>query len=115
MCIYNKKTNICGTTWYFSSHIFKKLQIILTDLPNHLDYIIKKSNLRYEGSCNYCFDSNMFDDYFLNVIEAHIPIYCSRASQDEYLVIIPIKYNLNDIFTTIKTNNKNDSDNDNDN
>ena len=104
MCIYNKKTNICWTRWYFSSHIFKKVTKVLTDLPNNLDYIIKKSNIGSEGGCSYCFDSNMFDDYFLHVIEAHIPIYCRRTSQDEYLVTIPIKYNLDDIFTTIKIN-----------
>ena len=46
----------------------------------------------------------MFDDYFLHVIEAHIPVYCRRLSQDEYLVTIPIKYNFDDIFTTIKIN-----------
>ena len=99
----------------FHLTFLKKLQITLTDLPNNLDYIIKKSNIGSEGGCSYCFDSNMFDDYFLHVIEVHIPIYCRRTSQDEYLVTIPIKYNLDDIFTTIKINNKNDSDNENDN
>ena len=95
------------------SHLtfFKKLQIILTDLPNTLDDVIKKSNIGYGGGCNYCFNSNMFDDYFLPVIEAHIPIYCRRTSQDEYLVTIPIKYNLDDVFTTIKINNNNDNNN----
>ena len=68
----------------------KKLQIILTDLPNTLDYLIKKSNIGYEGGCNYCFNSNMFDHYFLHVIAAHIPIYCRKTSQDEDLVTIPI-------------------------
>ena len=37
----------------------KKTQIILTDLPNTLNYLIKKSNIGYEGGCNYCFSSNM--------------------------------------------------------
>ena len=36
----------------FHLTFLKKLQIILTGLPNNLDYIIKKSNLRYEGGCN---------------------------------------------------------------
>ena len=97
------------------SHLIflKKLQIILTDLPITLDYLIKKSNIGYEGGCNYCFNSNMFDDCFLHVIGAHIPIYCQRTSQDEYLVTIPIKYNLDYIFITIKINNNNNDDNDN--
>ena len=94
------------------SHLtfLKKLQIILIDLPNTLDDVIKKSNIGYEGGCNYCFNSNMFDHHFLHVIEAHVPIYCGRTSQDEYLVTIPIKYNLDDIFTNIKINS-NDNDN----
>ena len=83
----------------------KKLQIILTDLPDTFDDIIKYSSIGDEGGFNYCFNSNMFDDYFLHKIEAHIPIYCKRTSHDEYLVIIPIKYNLDDIFTNIKINN----------
>ena len=52
--------------------------------------------------------------YFSHVIEPHIPIYCRRTSQDEYLVIISIKYNLDAIFTTIQINNDN-NDNDNNN
>ena len=113
-CAYiTKKLASMKPDHIFHFTFFKKLQILLTDLPNNLDYIIKKSNIGYEGGCNYCFDSNMFDDYFLHVIEAHILIYCSRTSQDEYLVTIPINYNLDGIFPTIKINNRNDSDNDN--
>ena len=47
----------------------------------------------------------MFNDYFFHKIEAHIPIYCKRTSQDEYLVTIPIKTNLGDIFTNLRINN----------
>ena len=38
-------------------------------------------------------------------IETHIIIYSKRVSQDEYLVKIPIKNNLEDITTIIKKNN----------
>ena len=89
----------------------KKLQIILTDLPNNLDYLIKKSHIGYEGGLNYCFNSNMFDDYFGHVIEARIPFYCRRLTKDEYLVTIPIKFCSDDILTTIKINNNNGDDN----
>ena len=86
---------------------FKKLQIILIDIPDIFNDIIKDLNIEDEGGCNYCFNSNMFDDYFFHKIEAHIPIYCKRTSQDEYLVTIPIKNNLEDISTIIKINNNN--------
>ena len=83
---------------------FKKLQIILTDLPDAFNDFIKDSSIEDEGGCNYCFNSNMFDDYFFHKIEAHITIYCKRISQDEYLNTIPIKNNLEDIFTNIRIN-----------
>ena len=51
------------------------------------------------------FNSNMFDEHFFHKIEAHITIYCKRTSQDEYLVTIPIKNNLEDITTNIEINN----------
>ena len=47
----------------------------------------------------------MFDEYFFHMIETHIIIYCKRTSQDEYLVTIPIKNNLEDISAIIKINN----------
>ena len=84
---------------------FKKLQIILTDLPDTFNDFIKDSSIGDEGGCNYCFNSNMFDEHFFHKIEAHITIYCKRTSQDEYLVAIPIKSNLEDIFTNIRINN----------
>ena len=64
-----KPNDICHLTF---------LKKLLTDVPNKLDYTIKKSNIGYEDGCNYCFDSNMFDDYFPHVIEVHIPFYCKR-------------------------------------
>ena len=89
------------------SHLtfFKKLQIILIDLPDTFNDFIKDWSIGDEGGCNYCFDSNMFEDYFFHKIEAHIAIYCKRTSQDEYLVTIPIKNNLEDITTNIEINN----------
>ena len=83
----------------------KKLQIILTNLISTFNDCIKDSSIGGEGRCNYCFNSNMFDDYFFHRIEAHIIIYCKRISQDEYLVTIPIENNLKDISTIIKINN----------
>ena len=84
---------------------FKKLQIILTDLPTTFNDFIKDSSIGDEGGCNYCFDSNMFDEHFFHKIEAHITIYCKRTSQDKYLVTIPVKNNLEGIFTNIRINN----------
>ena len=83
---------------------FKKLQIMLTDLLSTFNDFIKDSNIGDEGGCNYRFNSNMFDEYFFRKIEAHIMIYCKRTSQNEYLVTIPIKNNLEDISTIIKIN-----------
>ena len=83
----------------------KKLQIILTNLISTFNDFIKDSSIGDEEGCNYCFNRNMFDDYFFHRIEAHIIIYCKRISQDEYLVTIPIKNNLKDISTIIKINN----------
>ena len=85
---------------------FKKLQIILIDLPYTFNDFIKDLSIDDdEGGCNYCFNSNMFDYYFFHKLEAHITIYYKRTSQDEYLVTIPIKNNLEDITTNIKINN----------
>ena len=67
---------------------FKELQIIIIDIPDTFSDFIKDSSIGDEGGCNYCFNSNMFDDYFFHKIEAHITIYCKRISQDEYLVTI---------------------------
>ena len=84
---------------------FKKLQIILTGLPDPFNDFIKDSSIGNEGECNYHFNSNIFYEHFFHKIEAHITIYCKRVSQDEYLVTIPVKSNLEDIFTKIRINN----------
>ena len=78
---------------------------MLIDLPDTFNDFIKDSNISDEGGCNYCFNSNMLDDYFFHKMEAHITIYCKRTSQDEYLVTILIKNNLEDITTNVKINN----------
>ena len=83
----------------------KKLQIILTDLPDTFNDFIKDSSIAEEGGCNYYFNSNTFDDYVFLKIEAHITLFCKRISDNEYLVTIPIKSNLEDIITTISMNN----------
>ena len=80
---------------------FKKLQIILIDLWHSFNDLIKDSSIRDEGGCNYCFNGNIFDDYFFHKTEAHITIYCKRISQDEYLVTIRIKSNLEDMLTKL--------------
>ena len=92
---------------------FKKLQIILTDLISTFHDFIKDSIIGDERGCNYCFNSNMFDDYLFHRIEAHIIICCKRTSQDEYLVTIPTKNNLEDKSTIIKINGNNNNNNNN--
>ena len=84
---------------------FKKLQIIITDIPDIFNEIVKDLSIGDEGGCSYCFNSNMFDEYFFHSIKVHISIYCERISKDECLVTIPIKNNLKDILTKIKINN----------
>ena len=99
MCVYNKKKLISMESDDITHRVFfKKLQIILTDLISTFNDFIKDLTIGDKGGCNYCFNSNMFDEYFFQRIEAHI-------TQDEYLVMIPIKNNLEDISTIIKINN----------
>ena len=85
--------------------LFKKLQKMFTDLPYTFKDFIKDLSIGDEGGCNYCFNSNMFDGYFLHKTEAQITLFCKRISDDEYLVTIPIKSNLEDIETTFSMNN----------
>ena len=105
-CVYIAKKLISmepDDIWHL---IFLKIfQIILIDVPDTFNNFIKDSRIDDEGGCNYCFNSNMFDNFFFHNIDAHIPIYCKRTSQDEYLVTISIKNNLEDITTNIKINN----------
>ena len=106
MCVYNKKKLISMESDDITHRVFfKKLQIILTDLISTFNDFIKDLTIGDKGGCNYCFNSNMYDEYFFQRIEAHIIIYCKRTSQDEYLVMIPNKNNLEDISTIIKINN----------
>ena len=105
MCVYSKKLISMEPDDIIHLTFLKKLQIILTDLPTIFNDFIKYSNIGDEGGCNYFFNSNMFDEHFFHKIEAHITIYCKRTSQDEYLVTIPIKNNLEYIFTNIRINN----------
>ena len=46
----------------------------------------------------------MFDDYVFHKIEAQITLFCKRISDDEYLLTISIKSNLEDLVTTISMN-----------
>ena len=84
---------------------FKKLQIILIDLPDTLIDFIKDSSIGDEGGCNYCFNSNRSDDYFFHKIEVDITISCKRISKDKCLVTIPIEKNLENRLTIISMNN----------
>ena len=81
---------------------FKKFQIMLINLPDAFKDFIKVLSTSDKGAFNFGFNSNIFDNYFFYTIEAHIMIYCKIISQDEYLVMIPIKNNLEDITTIIK-------------
>ena len=45
---------------------FKKLQIIITDIPDIFNEIVKDLSIGDEGGCSYCFNSNMFDEYFFS-------------------------------------------------
>ena len=60
----------------------KKLQIMLTNLPDAFNDFIKVLSTTDKGAFNFGFDSNIFDNYFFHTIEAHIIIYCKRISQD---------------------------------
>ena len=80
----------------------KKLQVMLINLPDGFNDFIKVLSNSDEGAFNFGFNSNIFGNYFFYSIEAHIIIYCKRVSQDEYLVKISIKNNLEDITTIIK-------------
>ena len=81
---------------------FKKLQIMLINLPDAFNDFIKVLSTSDKAAFNFGFNSNIFDNYFFYTTEAHIMIYCKIISQDEYLVRIPIKNNLEDITTIIK-------------
>ena len=76
----------------------KKLQAMLINLPDAFNDFMKvmKEHLTLVLTVIY------LTIFFFYSIEAHIIIYCKRVSQDEYLVKISIKNNLEDIITIIK-------------
>ena len=84
---------------------FKEIQIIFIDLPDTFNDFIKDSSIGDEGGCNYCFNSNRFDDYFFHKIVVDITISCKRISKDKCLVTTPIEKNLEDMVTIISMNN----------
>ena len=84
----------------------RKLQIIFTGLPYIAFASMKDLEIESEKSCNHCFNSDVFDEYFCHKIEAHITIFCKRTSRDEYLLTIPLKNNLEDITSTINIKDK---------
>ena len=81
---------------------FKKLQIMLIDLPGIFNDFIKKISIGDIGTYNYYFNGCIFDDYFFHKIKAHISIFYKRLTQDKYLVNIPVKGCLEVTTTIIK-------------
>ena len=81
---------------------FKKLQMMLIDLPDIFNDFIKKISIGDIGTHNYYFNSCIFDDYFFHKIKAHISIFYKRLTQDKYLINIPVKGCLEVITITIK-------------
>ena len=75
---------------------------MLINLPDAFNDFIKFFNTSDKGAFSFGFNSNLFDNYFFHTIEANIIIHCLRVSQHEYMVMIPIKNNLEDIITNIK-------------
>ena len=90
-----------GITYYI---FFKKLQMVLIDLPGIFNDFIKNINIRDIGRYNYHFKSCIFDDYFFHKIKAHISIFYKRLTQDEYLINIPVKGCIENITTIIEIN-----------
>ena len=76
-----------GVTYIF----FKKLQMMLIDLPDIFNDFIKKISIGDIGTHNYYFNSCIFDDYFFHKIKAHITIFYKKLTQDKYLVNIQVK------------------------
>ena len=85
---------------YFT--FLKKLQIMLINLSDAFNNFIKVLSTNDKAAFNFSFNSDIFDNYFFHSIHARIIIYCKRISQNEYLVRVPIKNNLEDITTIIK-------------
>ena len=81
---------------------FKKLQMMVIDLPGIFNDFIKNTSVGDIGKYSYSFNSCMFDDYFFHKIKAHISIFYKRLTQDKYLVNIPVKGCLEVITIIIK-------------
>ena len=81
---------------------FKKLQMMVIDLPGIFNDFIKDTSVGDIGKYSYSFTSCMFDDYFFHKIKAHISIFYKRLTQDEYLINIPVQGSLEVITTNIK-------------
>ena len=75
---------------------------MLLNLPDAFKNFIKFFSTSDNGAFNFGFKSNLFDSYFFHTIEDNIIIHCMRVSQDEYMVTIPLKNNLEDVVTNIK-------------
>ena len=74
---------------------------MLINLPDAFKDFIKYFSISDKAACNFSLNNDTFGNYFFHTIKAHTIIYCKRISQDEYLVRIPIKNNLEDITTNI--------------
>ena len=102
-CMYITKKLLCMEPDDVAYYIFfKKLQMMLIDLPGIFNDFIKNISIGDIGRYNYDFNSCTFDDYFFHKIKAHISIFYKRLTQDKYLVNIPVKGCLEVITIIIK-------------
>ena len=102
-CMYINKKLLSMEPDDISYHtFFKKLQMMVIDLPGIFNDFIKNISIGDIVTYNYSFNSCMFDDYLFHEIKAHISIFYKRLKKDEYLVNIPVKGSLKDITTIIK-------------
>ena len=91
MCIYNKKLISMEPDDTIYYKFFKKLQIMLIDLPGTFNDFIKNITIGDIGTYNYHFNGCIFDNCFFHKIKAHISILYKKLAQDEYLINIPVK------------------------
>ena len=102
-CMYINKKLLSMEPDDISYHtFFKKLQMMVIDLPGIFNDFIKNISIGDIVTYNCSFNSCMFDDYLFHEIKAHISIFYKRLKKDEYLVNIPVKGSLKDITTIIK-------------
>ena len=83
---------------------FKRLQIIITDLPHIVYMYMSNLSIGCEKAYSQCYNSNMFHDYFSHKIDIHIAITYKRVSTNEYLVTTPIKNHTNKISPIVVNN-----------